>query len=225
VWRHGIATDAPVQVDGTPEGMVEAVQRRTAEHLQRGRFPVIIGGEHSVSIGAIRAHAERRPEMTVLQLDAHGDSRDSYQGSRYNHACVMARARECCPIVQVGVRSMDASEMPSVEPGRMFYAKDIHNDSAWIERVVDPLSPQVYLTIDLDVLDPAFMPATGTPEPGGLSWYQVLGLVKAVCDRCHVVGFDVVELCPLPHHRASDFLAAKLIYTLLSYRFQKINSA
>ncbi len=221
VWRQGIATDLPVQVEDRPEVMVEAVQRRTTEHLERGRFTVIIGGEHSVSIGAVRAHADTTSELTVLQLDAHADSRASYRGSRFNHACVMARIKECCPIVQVGVRSMDVSERSFVDPKRIFYAKDFAHDRAWIDDLLDQLSPRVYITIDLDVFDPAFMPATGTPEPGGMSWYEVLALLKAVCDRSQVVGFDVVELCPLPNHRGPDFLAAKLIYTLLSYRFKK----
>lgn len=221
VWRQGIATDLPIQIDAPPDVMVEAVQRRTAEHLKQDRFTVIIGGEHSVSIGAVRAHADRTSDLTVLQLDAHADTRDSYQGSRFNHACVMARVKECCPIVQAGVRSMAACELASVDPNRIFYAEDIIHDRACIDDLLEQLSPQVYVTIDLDVFDPAFMPATGTPEPGGLSWYEVLALLKAVCDRSQVVGFDIVELCPLPNHRAPDFLAAKLIYTLLSYRFKK----
>ena len=133
----------------------------------------------------------------------------------------MARVKECCPIVQAGVRSVAACERSSVDPKRMFYARDLIHRRACLDDLLDQLGPRVYITIDLDVFDPAFMPATGTPEPGGLSWYEVLALLKAVCHRSHVVGFDIVELSPLPHHRGPDFLAAKLIYTLLSYRFQK----
>ncbi|MCH8193091.1 MAG: arginase family protein, partial [Planctomycetes bacterium] len=192
------------------------------EALERGhRWGLIERDFRSWRIAPPRTHADTASELTVLQLDAHADSRDSYQGSRFNHACVMARVKECCPIVQAGVRSMAACELSAVDPNRMFYAKDIIHARACIDDLLDRLSPRVYITIDLDVFDPAFMPATGTPEPGGLSWYEVLALLKAVCERSHVVGFDIVELCPLPNHRGPDFLAAKLIYTLLSYRFQK----
>jgi len=220
VYHHGIFTDAPVEVGSSADRMVAAVEQRVRGHLADNKFTVVLGGEHSVSIGAARAHAAHFPEVTVLQLDAHSDLRDEYEGSRFNHACVMARIRECCPIVQVGIRSMDISEKPSVDPDRIFFAKDVAGRTEWIDRVVATLSEQVYVTIDLDVFDPAAMPATGTPEPGGLLWYDVLTLLKSVCSRRTVVGFDVVELCPIEGNWAANFLAAKLIYQFLSYRFQ-----
>jgi len=219
VYRQGIFTDAPVDVGSSPDQMVEAVAERVGGHLDRGAFTVTVGGEHSVSIGAVRAHAARFPSMSVLQLDAHSDLRDEYEGSRFNHACVMARVKELCPIVQVGIRSMDISEKPSMDRDRVFFAKDIQGRADWHDRVVERLGEQVYITIDLDVFDPSIMPSTGTPEPGGLLWYEVLALLRAVCGRRHVVGFDVVELCPGPGNWAPNFLAAKLIYQLLSYKF------
>jgi agmatinase len=200
--------------------MVAAVQERVEQHLEDNTFVVTIGGEHSVSIGAVRALAARFPGMSVLQLDAHSDLRDEYEGSKLNHACVMARIEEICPVVQVGIRSMDASEKPFVDPDRVFFAKDIWDRTDWIDRVVAQLTDQVYVTIDLDVFDPSIMPSTGTPEPGGLLWYDVLTLLRAVCRRKSVVGFDVVELCPIANNWAPDFLAAKLIYQLLSYKFR-----
>ena len=146
--------------------MVDAVRRRVQGHLANHKLVVVVGGEHSVSIGAVQAHADRYPGLSVLQLDAHSDLRDEYEGSKYNHACVMARVRELCPIVQVGIRSMDISEKPSLVEDRVFFAEKIHGSLAWIDQVVAKLTEQVYITIDLDVFDPSIMPSTGTPEPG-----------------------------------------------------------
>jgi agmatinase len=221
VWRQGIATDAPVLKQESPEAMVGAVETRVGQHLAKGRFPVVVGGEHSVSIGAIRAYAKQYSDLTVLQLDAHSDLREQYCGSSYNHACVMARVQASCPIVQVGIRSMDISELKRIDPQRIFYARDIcrADNDQWINGVKGQLTQHVYITLDLDVFDPSIMSSTGTPEPGGLLWYPVLSLLRQVCSHCDVVGFDVVELCPESGNRACDFLAAKLIYTLLTYCF------
>ncbi|MHC5083316.1 MAG: agmatinase [Planctomycetota bacterium] len=222
VYQRGIYTEPAISDVQTPDEMVRMVRRRTEMLLDGGKFPVVLGGEHSVSIGAIEAVAGRFENLTVLQLDAHADLRDEYEGSKYNHACVMARAAKLSPIVQVGIRSMDASEKEAMEAGRVFFAHELcgRHRKRWIEEVVSQLTENVYLTIDLDVFDPAVLPATGTPEPGGLGWYDVCGLVKAVCAAKNLVGFDVVELCPRDEHWGSDFLAAKLVYKTLSYRFQ-----
>jgi len=217
VYLRGIFTDEPVVGDLDPARMAESVRRRVQGHLANRKLVVVVGGEHSVSIGAVQAHAERYPGMSVLQLDAHSDLRDEYEGSKYNHACVMARVRELCPIVQVGIRSMDISEKPSMGEDRVFFAEKIHGRLTWIDQVVAKLTEQVYITIDLDVFDPSIMPSTGTPEPGGLMWYDVLALLRAVFRRKTVVGFDVVEMCPVEGNWAPEFLAAKLIYKLLSY--------
>ncbi|RPJ72941.1 MAG: agmatinase [Desulfobacteraceae bacterium] len=220
VYRRGIFTAAPVEEKRSPEAMVAAVRERVDGFLQRGKFVLTLGGEHSVSIGAIQAHAARFPQMSVLQLDAHADLREEYEGSPFNHACVMARAQEACPVVQVGIRSMEAGERDRLQPQNVFYAHTIVRRPDWIEAVIARLTPVCYITIDLDVFDPALMPSTGTPEPGGLSWYEVTGLLQAVCRQRRVIGGDVVELCPSAHNKAPDFLAAKLIYKLLSYRFE-----
>jgi agmatinase len=220
VYRKGIFTDEPVE-ESSPEAMVNAVRRRVGGHLAADRFTVVIGGEHSVSIGAIQAYSAKYPELSVLQLDAHADLRPEYEGSKYNHACVMARAKECCPIVQVGVRSMDVEEKPFMDPDRVFFAHQIdRSNPLWRQGVLDRLGERVYVTIDLDVFDSAVMPSTGTPEPGGLGWDDVMGLLESVIRNKKVVGFDVVELCPNPENKAPDFLAAKLIYKLLSYIFR-----
>ncbi len=219
-YLDGIFTDEAVTEDRSPEAMVEAVRHRVQGHLANRKLTVVVGGEHSVSVGAVQAYVDRYPGLSVLQLDAHTDLRDEYEGSKYNHACVMARVRELCPIVQVGIRSMDISEKPALTKDRVFFAHEIHDSLTWIDKVVAQLTEQVYITIDLDAFDPSIMPSTGTPEPGGLGWYQVLTLLRAVCRRKTVVGFDVVELCPVKTNWAPDFLAAKLIYKILSYKYK-----
>ena len=219
-YKIGIFTDKAVEEKSSPENMVEAVRERVKSRIEKGKFTVVIGGEHSVSIGSIKAHAETYQNLTVLQLDAHSDLRDEYHGSEYNHACVMARARQLAPILQVGIRSMDISEKKFTNKKSIFFAEDIYRQKGWIAKVVSQLPDKVYITIDLDVFDPSIMPSTGTPEPGGLLWYDVLELMKAVFRKKDVVGFDVVELCPNDYNKAPNFLAAKLIYKLLSYKFK-----
>ncbi len=221
VYLKGIYTAEPILVKESPEQLVEAVNSRVRYYLERNMFPVIIGGEHSVSIGSIQAFARKFPDMSVLQLDAHSDLREEYNGSKNNHACVMARAREVAKIVQVGIRAMDSGELPSIDPGRVFYGHQIHNNDVWMDKAIDLLSDNVYITIDLDVFDPSIMPSTGTPEPGGMSWYQGLKLIEKVIAGKKLVGFDVVELCPSDLNKAPDFLAAKLIYRMLSMHFSR----
>jgi agmatinase len=223
VFHRGIFTAPAVTEAACPESMVTAVRERVGGFLDKGKFVVVVGGEHSVSVGSIQAHAARHPGMAVLQLDAHADLREEYEGSRFNHACVMARAREVCPVVQVGLRSMDRAEQASLTPGSVFWAHDIAANPAWIDAVLARLPAACYVTIDLDVFDPAVMPSTGTPEPGGLFWYDVTRLLRAVSRWTRVVGFDVVELCPSDFNRAPDFMAAKLIYLFLSCCFERTN--
>ncbi|MDH3253814.1 MAG: agmatinase [Acidobacteriota bacterium] len=218
-WRHGIVTLPAVECPESAEDLAIEVARRVGGILGSGQLPVILGGEHSVTIGAVRAAARVFAGVSVLQIDAHGDTRETYHGSNHNHACVMARVRELCPIVQVGIRSVDADEVEGLDAARVFWAHEIVGEptATWSKRVVDLLSDTVYVTIDMDGFDPSVVPATGTPEPGGLDWYQVTGLLAEVARRRHVVGFDVVEL--LPGHPPSAFTAAKLIYRFLAEIF------
>ncbi len=218
--RAGIATLAELRFDGAPEDLADAVAARTAEILARDQVAVVLGGEHSVSIGAIRAAAAAFPRLSVLQIDAHADTRETYEGSAFNHACVMARAREMCPVVQVGIRSVDVAEVDDLDAERVFWAHTIGDDEAWVPRVVDLLTEDVYVTIDVDAFDPSLMPATGTPEPGGLTWRQVCAVLDAVAEGRRVVGFDVVELLPQAGDHACDFLAAKLVHRLLARIFR-----
>ena len=219
VYKKGISTDSPVVEKDSPESMIDAVKGRVARHLAADKFVVTVGGEHSVSIGAVQAHVDAYPGLSVLQFDAHADLQNEFNGSRFNHACVMARVRESCPVVQVGIRSMDSVERAAAEPGRIFYAEEIHGRSDWMKRAVSLLSDRVYVTIDVDCFDTSIMPATGTPEPGGMLWYDAIALLGTVARKKQIVGFDVVELCPNQFSKHCDFLAAKLIYRLLSYVF------
>lgn len=214
VYTKGIYT-AKELVSKTSQEMIRKVYKEVKKALKDRKFPVVLGGEHTVALGSIKAHAETHDCMSVLHLDAHSDMRDSYEGSKYSHASVMARCKEITEeIVSVGIRSMDSSELGNINRKNIFYASDIRR-GAWINKATAKLSENVYITIDLDVFDPSIMPSTGTPEPGGPGWYEVLDLLENVSKKKNIIGFDVVELCP-SKNPAPDFLAAKLIYKLLS---------
>ncbi len=220
VYKHGIYTCQPIVTDSSPEEMVREVKKTVLGLLEDEKFVVTLGGEHSVSIGAAQAYADQFDDISVLQLDAHSDLRDEYEGSRYNHACAMARISEIAPIAQVGIRSMDSSEKSKLDSKNVFFARDICGKDDWIDKAVGCLKPNVYVTIDLDMFDPSIMPATGTPEPGGLDWYSVLRFLKSLSENKNVVGFDIAELCPMKDNKISDFTAAKLVYKFLSYVFK-----
>ncbi len=223
VYREGIFTAEAVDSNLPVEDMVKIVRERVGDYLDKDKFVVVIGGEHSVSIGSAQVHIQKNSNVSVLQLDAHSDLRNEYEGSEYNHACVMARISELCPVVQVGIRSMDISEKKAPAKSNIFFAEDLYKSTNWIGKIVSRLTDKVYITIDLDVFDPSIMPSTGTPEPGGLLWYEVLDLLRTVFESKNVIGFDVVELCPNEINKAPDFLAAKLVYKLLSYKFRGTN--
>lgn len=223
VYRQGIYLGEPVTEDSSPEAMTEAVRERVRKTIAEQRMVTLFGGEHSVSIGSIQAHAEAWDDITVLQIDAHADLRPEYEGSACNHACALHWASKHTNLLQVGIRSMDVSEKEFMNLDKTWMAQDCHerNDQDWYDEVLAACTPNVYITIDLDGIDPSILPSTGTPEPGGLGWYQVLRLLRQVSRKCNVVGFDIVELCPNPAERSSDFLAAKLYYKLLTYTLFK----
>jgi agmatinase len=219
VYLQGIHTANPILEKSSTKLMIEAVRAQATRFLEEGKFLVTIGGEHSVSIGAIQAYAKRFPKVTVLQIDAHADLRSTYHNSQYNHACVMSRVKEICPIVQVGIRSMDSEEKEAMDLTKVIFGDQIRSGKDWIGRIIEMIPGEVYITFDLDAFDPSIMPSTGTPEPGGLLWYETLDLLRELAAKRNVIGFDVVELCPRESNWAPDFLAAKLIYKLLSYCF------
>jgi agmatinase len=201
--------------------LLDEIQRVASEILSRDKFLVTLGGEHSITPPLVAAAAKRYPGLTVLQIDAHADLRDRYMGTPYNHACAMRRSLEHAAITQVGIRSMsgDEARIAGSLSTTIFYDGTMRRDPEWIDRVVETLNDPVYITIDVDGMDPAIMPATGTPEPGGLSWYEMLGLLRATITRRRVVACDVVELSPIPGLLAPNFLCAKLVYKILTYRF------
>jgi len=218
VFRKGIFT-AEAIIEEQVDDMVATVFDKCSKYIRNKKMIVLLGGEHSVSIGSIQAHAAEFPNLTVLQFDAHSDMRNEYHGSIFNHACVMARAKELCNVVQVGIRSIDKSELENIPANQVFYAENIRNQSDWKEQMLSKITENVYITIDLDVFDPSIMPSTGTPEPGGMYWYEVIDALNLVCQNRNVVGFDVVELAPTQYNKAPDFMAAKLIYKLLTYKY------
>lgn len=223
VFRVGISTLEEMEVDvSSPKAMVARVRSLGEKILAAGLFPLMLGGEHLLSLGMIQAVASRTDDLSILQLDAHADLRETYQGTEHSNACVMRLASPYGKVVPVGIRSLSSEEHLWTEEQHLtiFYASDINSRSDWQEEVVAQLGPQVYITIDLDVFDPAIMPAVGTPEPGGLYWYEVIKLLRLVCQARQVVGADIMELCPQPGNIAPDFFAAKLAYKLLSYRFE-----
>lgn len=227
VHREGVAVLKALPLEGpegpvSPEAMCTAVRGAVDGMLSSGIMPVLVGGEHSVSIGAIQACAAAEPALSVLQLDAHSDLRSAFHGSACNHACAMHWASRHTRLVQVGIRSTEAEERQFEQEGHVFHASHCHyvEDSRWISEVVDRLGPAgspLYITVDLDVFDPAYLPDTGTPEPGGLDWYQVTGMIAAAAARHRVVGFDVVELAPRTDRSPSAFTAAKLLHKMLTY--------
>src|SRR5262245_19972742 len=218
----GIATLPEMELPfSTMDEVMAEIRRVTSEIVSRNKFPFILGGEHSITGPIVAAVAARYPGLSVLQIDAHADLRDCYMGTPHNHACAMRRSLEYAPVTQVGIRSMSTEEAEAA-PGlntKIFYDATMRKDPNWIDRVVETLTGPVYITIDVDGMDPAIMPATGTPEPGGLSWYEILALLRATIAKKTVVACDVVELSPVPGLMAPNFLCAKLIYKILTYRF------
>jgi agmatinase len=203
--------------------VMDELSRVAGEIFDAGKFLVTLGGEHSITPPVVAAAAKRHAGLSVLQIDAHADLRDEYMGTRFNHACAMRRTLEHAPVTQVGIRSLSSEEARAVGDlkTRIFYDFDMRRDPAWIDRVIETLSDRVYITIDADGLDPAIMPAVGTPEPGGLSWQEAIALLKGVFARRHVVACDLVELCPIPGLVAPSFLCAKLVYKMLTYQLAK----
>ena len=205
------------------EDIMAEIGRVMSAILDHDKFPIVLGGEHSITGAVVGAVAKKHSGVSVLQIDAHADLRDTYMGTRFNHACAMRRVAEFARVTQVGIRSMSTEEARAVAglPTTIFYDVNMRQDRNWIAKVVESLGDSVYITIDVDGMDPAIMPATGTPEPGGLSWYEILSLLRAVISARNVVGCDLVELSPLPGVAAPNFLCAKLVYKILTYRFMK----
>ncbi|WP_298495034.1 agmatinase [uncultured Algibacter sp.] len=219
VYKQGVFLADAVTEDASPEAMVEAVHQATKKYIKKNKFVTIFGGEHSISIGTIRAFNEMYPSLTVLHIDAHADLRKEYEGSTCNHACAVYEASQNTNLIQVGIRSMDIIEKTVMDEEKTYFAHDMAMDDTWMDSAIDQMTENVFITFDLDAFDPSILPSTGTPEPGGLLWYETLEFLKQVFEEKNVVGFDIVELCPNKKEKSSDFLAAKLYYKMLSYKF------
>ncbi|MEN8704281.1 MAG: agmatinase [Polaribacter sp.] len=219
VYKEGVYLAPEITENSSAEALVHKVHEETKKYINKNKFVTVVGGEHSISIGTIRAFNECFNNLTVLHIDAHADLRKEYNGSQYNHACAVYEANTTTNLIQVGIRSMDISEKRNMNLDKVFFAHDMSVNEDWIEDVIDQLTENVFITFDLDALDPSIMPSTGTPEPGGLFYYETLEFLKSVFEQRNVVGFDMVELCPNENDKSSDYLAAKLFYKMLSYKF------
>ncbi len=220
VYKKGIYLLNEPQPFASPEDMFERTYQRTKALLHEHKFLTFFGGEHSVSIGIMKAFHECFENLTILQIDAHADLRASYEGTPYNHACAVHQASLHGNLIQFGIRSMDVSEKKYMNLDQVYFAHEIFHSNDWLEKILAQATENVYITFDLDAFDSSIMPATGTPEPGGLDWPIVTKLLKAVFENKNVVGFDMVELAPIEGLRAPQFLAAKLYYKMLSYKFK-----
>lgn len=221
VYRNGIHLLPAITEESSPEAVFEAVYAKTKELLKSKKFLTFFGGEHSISIGVIKAFYEAHPNLTILQMDAHTDLRPTYHGSPYNHACAVYDASRNANLIQVGIRSMDIGELEYLNKKKCFFVENMYDNIDWMDRSIELMTDDVYVTFDLDVFDPSIMPSTGTPEPGGLDWNTTIHYLKKVFEQKNVVGFDIVELAPIEGLKGPDFLAAKLYYKLLSYQFSK----
>jgi agmatinase len=221
VYKQGVYLAEAIEEKSSPEAVVAEVYKTVKAYILRNKFVTVFGGEHSISIGTIEAFNECFDDLTVLHIDAHADLRASYQGSACNHACALYQASQSTNLIQVGIRSMDSAETTVMDPDKTWFAHDMVNEEYWMDNVIDALSQDVFITLDLDAFDPSIMPSTGTPEPGGLLWYETLDFLRRVFEQRNVVGFDIVELCPREEDKSSDFLAAKLYYKMLTYKFER----
>ncbi len=227
--KVGIHTLSELELDVEPKDMIRDVSRTCKSLLDADKFIVALGGEHLITYGVVAGHREKHCEFSVLSVDAHCDLRNFYEGTKLNHACVMRRIVETgCPVTQVGIRSYSSEEAEFIKVGErinVIHAREIlrEDSESWVERALSSLLPKVYISVDIDVFDPSIAPGTGTPEPGGLGWYEVLELIKSVFQSREVIGLDIVELAPIGGIVAPDVLAAKLAYKSIGYKFNNLS--
>lgn len=219
VYKKGVHILPEITENRSPEKLFSLVYQHTKKLIKTNKFLTFFGGEHAISIGIIKAFYEAYPEITILQFDAHTDLRPEYMGTPYNHACTLHEASKHTNLIQIGIRSMGKEELNYLNTKKCFFAEDIYGQASWMEESIKLMTDKVYITFDLDVLDPSIMPSTGTPEPGGLDWDTTIRYLKNVFQKKEVVGFDIVELAPIENLEAPNFLAAKLYYKMLSYKY------
>lgn len=226
--KVGICTISEIKTKRKSDFYLPLAQK-IREIILSDKFPVVLGGEHTISFGGLMGAREKYKLFSILHFDAHADLRDSYEGNKFSHACVMRRAlelKEVKNIVQIGIRNISNEKSEGAEfdfyrnnsqKVRIFWARD--KDSWKIENILENLTEDVYISFDVDVFDPSIMPSTGTPEPGGLYWQEVLSILKQVFSKKNVIAVDIVELCPIKSFPAPDFMTAKLVYKMIGYKF------
>tara|TARA_B100001113_G_C21072126_1_gene606019 strand:+ start:97 stop:945 length:849 start_codon:yes stop_codon:yes gene_type:complete len=220
VYKKGIHILDEISENSSPEKAFKAVYQKTKELLKSNKYLTFVGGEHSISIGIIKAFYEKYNNLTVVQLDAHADLRASYLDSPFNHACALYDASKNTNLIQIGIRSMDISEKENMNFSNVFFAEEMYQNNSWMEKSISKMTNDVYITLDLDVFDPSIMPSTGTPEPGGMLWNEIIIFLNKLFTKKNVVGFDIVELAPIDNIVAPNYLVAKLYYKMLSYKFK-----
>ena len=220
VYKKGIHILDEISENSSPEKAFKAVYQKTKELLKSNKYLTFVGGEHSISIGIIKAFYEKYNNLTVVQLDAHADLRASYLDSPFNHACALYDASKNTNLIQIGIRSMDISEKENMDFSNVFFAEEMYQNNSWMEKSISKMTNDVYVTLDLDVFDPSIMPSTGTPEPGGMLWNEIIIFLNKLFTKKNVVGFDIVELAPIDNIVAPNYLVAKLYYKMLSYKFK-----
>jgi len=221
IYKCGIFTAKPMSTSKTPDKSVQEAYQHIKPYANKGRFVVMLGGDHILGVGAAKAYLDKYEDLSILQLDAHTELRQIYSRSKYNHACTASRLREVAPLVQAGMRSMDISEKQYLEKERHFFMNDIRKDPDWMSKIIDQLSADVYISIDLDVLDPSIMPSTRHPEPDGLSYAEIRALLQEICRTKNVVGCDFSEFAPIAGLKAPEYTVAKLVYELIGFKFPK----
>ncbi|KYC53745.1 MAG: agmatinase [Candidatus Methanofastidiosum methylothiophilum] len=220
----GIHTKKEIDCTQKIEKVMLDIEEESYNILKDKKFLCVLGGEHSISQAPVKAAKKIYNDISVLQFDAHLDLRDAYLGDKYSHASVMSRVEEVTSSVQVGIRSFSEEEYEKIKNGNynIFYAKDIHDNKSWFNRAIENLSDNVYITFDIDAFDPSIIPGTGTPEPGGLSWYLTCDFLKEVFFNRNVVGADIVEVAPQDSSSVSEFVASKLLYKMMTYKYIKM---
>ncbi|WP_445731182.1 agmatinase [Mariniflexile sp.] len=219
VYQQGVYLADAVEDNATPKDLVEAVHQTTKKYIKKNKFVTVFGGEHVVSMGTIRAFNEMFPSLTVLNIGAHAHLRKTKNGSSINNACALHEANQTANLIQVGIRSMSGKEKTMADIDKTYFAHEMAVDDTWMDSAIDQMTDNVFINFNLSALDISIMPSTTAPLPGGLFWYETLDFLKQVFTEKNVVGFDIVELCPNGKQKASDFLAAKLYYKMLSYKF------
>jgi agmatinase len=219
VYLQGIHLVGAITENSSPKSMIDEVHQTVKKHIKKNKFVTIFGGEHSVSIGTIRAFNETFDNLTVLHIGAHADLKQEHNGSKYNHACAMYEASQTTNLIQVGIRSMDTIEKTVMDEDKSYFAHEMALDDTWMDSAIDQMTDNVFISLNLDALDISIAPSVIRPLPGGLFWYETLEFLKQVFEEKNVVGFDIMELCPNASDKSSDALAAKLYYKMLSYKF------